>query len=394
MAKTEGTPNVRERYELPRGIALTLLWPNFLAKTLYLLALVVGSLSRIGVQPRLPIGLREGRLAIEAGEVAWEHIFFTEAFQSAKEFLGDDQVVKLAIKPDQTYVRQVSDLVTKHPITHYFYDPRTGSQKLVPALFQSFQLVAIFSRRGIVPIAYCTDISLRRWRFQVAIVSALNGVCVCLTRDDIAKRMFPHDRLIGPALMPLSQKTLAYLDKLRQKKSKSSPLKVSFFGSLYVPRVSQLEEIRKGLEEAGIDFQVRGRVPGGERISDEDYWKEIISADILVSTSSQVDIPGMDLGHVNHLIYRFTEALACGVCLVIEDAPGVEKYFADTKDLVLWQDSKRAIDAIVQLSANGDRIARIGRDGKTRVSKLIQTHVFWVELEKLLRSSPLSSVAR
>lgn len=386
MAETDATPNVEEHFELPKSALLALLWPNFLGKILFLLALLVGTVSRMGAQRRLPVGLREGLLAIEAGEVAWEHIFFKEAFQSAKEFLGDEQVVKLAVKPNQSYVRQVSDLVKKHPITHYFYDPRTGSQKLVPALFQSFQLVALFSRQGIVPIAYCTDISLRRWRFQAAIVSALNGVCVCHTRDDIAKRMFPHDRLIGPSLMPLSEKTLAYLGELRQEKSKNNPLKVSFFGSLYEPRVSQLEEIRKGLESAGINFEIRGRVPGGERISDEDYWKEIISADILVSTSSQPKIRGMDLGYVNHLLYRFTEALACGVCLVIEDAPGVEKFFVHLTDLVLWRDSKQAIDAIVQLGSKPNRIKRIGRDGGTSLSKLVQIQAFWVDVEKQLCS--------
>lgn len=381
MTVAQGDPHKYPENPLPKRLARRLLLPNLWAKTLYVIAVTIGQLSRVGVRASSSTALREGVLAIEAGEVAWEHLFFKEVLQSAKEFVGEQQVKKLAVTADRSYVRQVSEFVNQNAVTHYFYDPRTGSQNLISGLTESFRLLTLFARRGIIPIVYCTDISLRRWRFQAAIVSAINGICVCLTREDIARKMFPHERLIGPALMPLSIKTLEHLREMRARRKVNAPLKVSFFGSLYEPRASQLEEIQVGLSSEGIHFDIRGRVPGGQRISDDDYWEEIISSDILVSTSSQIQSPGMDLGEINHLIYRFTEALACGVCLVIENAPGVERFFADSEDLILWNNTAQAVEAVVHLSQSKVSIARIGTSGHARLEELIRNQMFWIDIE-------------
>ncbi len=362
-----------------KGLPAKLFWPNLFASGFHRLALLVAVLFR-NRKPHDKKGFEDGILAIEAGEIAWEHIFFKEAFQSAAEFLGADRVVRLSIRKDKRYVQQVREFVIAQRVTHYFYDPRSGSQSLPVALLQAFQLVALFSRRGIIPIAYCTDISLRRWRFQAAIVTAMGGVCVCLTHEDIAKKMVPHERVIGPAIMPISEKTLRELDGLRASKEPNTPLKVSFFGSLYEPRVSQLEKIRLGLQSAGVTLEIKGRAPGGERISDVEYWKEIISTDILVSTSSQVQIPGMDLGHANHLIYRFTEALACGVCLVIEDAPGADRIFTNLEDLILWWTPEDAIRQVAALARDGARVRKIGETGGFRLRSIASEKTFWTAI--------------
>ena len=365
----------------------SIFWPNLLAGALYKVARVTSKISGTGLRGRAVPNFTDGILGIEAGEEGWNHIFFKEAFGSATDFLGVNHVAKLAVKRNQSYVRQVRDFVDSNGVTHYFYDPRTGSQLFFTALLQSFRLAVLFSRRGIIPIAYCTDISVRRWRIQAAIVTSLSGLCVCLTREDIAKGMFPHNRLIGPALMPLSDATLELLDALRSKKAPGDVLQVSFFGSLYEPRVTQLEEIRKGLEAAGITFHIRGRAPGGERISDHDYWEALISSDILISTSSQVNTNGMDLADVNHLIYRFCEALACGVCLVIEDAPGVERYFTDSTDLVLWKDAEEAVKKVRELAAKPDQISKIAKQGRDTMIRLVSARHFWVSIMNALDES-------
>ncbi len=357
-----------------------LFWPNIVVEILYRLTRIVARMSG-GGKRKAHNNLASGVLAIEAGQVAWEHIFFQEAFQSAVEFLGPDHVVKLAVSRKRSYLRQVKKFVMDEGVTHYFYDPRTGSQSFFFAVMQALFLAVFFSRKNIVPIAYCTDISLRRWRFQAAIVTAVTGLCVCLTRDDIARRMFPHERLIGPALMPLSKKTFKELEELRKARKPHDSPKVSFFGSLYEPRVSQLDEIRRGVEAEGLTFEIKGRDPGGQRISDADYWREIVSSDILVSTSSQVQMKGMDLGHVNHLIYRFTEALACGVCLVIEDAPGVERHFLDFEDLILWRNTDEAIAQIVRLVQNPSDVSEKGLQGFRRMQECIRQSVFWSEIQ-------------
>lgn len=310
---------------------------------------------------------------------------FVELLRSAQEFFGPENVVSLSVKEQGSYVKQVAKFVEKLPTEYYLYDPRTGSQSFIPALLQSFRLVRIFSWRGIVPIVLCTDISLRRWRFQAAVITAAGGVCLTLSEPHLVKKMFPHDRLIGPILLPISSRTMSDLkSEIRPRKSARS-VKVSFFGLLYEPRISQLQEIKQGLESLGISFLIEGRHPGGERISNKSYWDQLLSADVTVSPSSQVLDKKMDLGRVNHLIYRFSEALACGACLVIEAAPGVEKYFTDGRDLILWQDTEDAILKISLLVENPEKVETISRSGRKRLEELVEKKYFWAEISNYLR---------
>ena len=368
---------------VPRG---TLFWANLWMQILFIFAWALGWIgTRWGSHRFKPVqSLKSGILAIEAGQSAWEHIFFKELGKSAEEFLGDGRVLRLAIRPGGSYVRQVKVFIRKHAVTHYFYDPRTGSQSWLPAIWESIQLLVFFAGSRVIPIAYCTDISLRRWRYQVALVSAIRGVCVCLSHSSLVREMFPHSRIIGPSLMPLSQSTFAHLGTLEAQRRTSTPLKVSFYGSLYEPRQSQLDAIREGLISEGIEFTIKGRVFGGKRIPDDEYWQEILSSDILVSTSSQAQNSGMDMGEINHLIYRFTEALACGVCLVVESAPGARRFFEDGSDLILWNDTNQAVDAVVGLVNNSNRVEAIRHQGKSTIRQLVETQHFWTEIDAFL----------
>lgn len=370
----------------PEAPGRKLLWANLWMRIIFGFSWVLGWIrsrwESNGFKPAR--SFETGILAIEAGQSAWEHIFFKELAKSAEEFLGEERVLRLAVRPEDNYVRQVKEFVKKHPTTHYFYDPRTGSQSWVPALWESIQLLVFFAGRRVTPIAYCTDISIRRWRYQVALVSALRGVCVCLSNASLVRKMFPHSRIIGPSLMPLSQSTFGHLGALNDERRTCDPLTVSFFGSLYEPRRSQLQAIRDGLIAEGIEFTIRGRALGGKRIPDDEYWQAILSSDILVSTSSQAQNSRLDFGEINHLIYRFTEALACGVCLVAENAPGARRFFDDGTDLILWNDTNEAVEAVVDLVKNPSKVERIRNQGKDTIRQIVESRFFWAEIDGFL----------
>lgn len=370
------------------GKSFRLLWPNIQIGFLYLVAHLIGRLlGRRGNRSAHMSG--STLLAIEAGEVAWSHIFFQELDASAREFLGENRVVRLSVRKDGDYVRQVKQLLCQFSVTHYWYDPRTGTGSHFGGIIEAFRLLAVFVSRGVTPIAYCTDISVRNQRIRAAIITAVSGVCVSLSPPETVRRFFPHNRLVGPALMPLSRSTLASLAGKAQSRAAKSPLRVAFFGSLYEPRTTQLLQIKELLASRGVEFDIRGRRPGGPRMEIEDYWNDLVNTDIVVSTSSQVRSRGMDLSEENHLIYRFTEALASGACLVAERAPGVEGYFQDGRHLFLWDTPEEAARLVAELVSNPPTVQEVKSEGQRCITGLVESGDFWLRINSVLVASPL-----
>lgn len=329
-----------------------LLAPNIAIYTLFFFAWIVGRIFSALASLNSGRKTESALLAIEAGEAAWEHIFFQELDASAREFFGENGVVRLSVKSKKTYVRELRELILDARPTHYFFDPRTGSPQGLRGIIEAFAVLIILSRSGVVPIAYCTDISVRRDRFKAAIVTAVAGVCVNLSSPVHVRQMFPHTRLVGPAIMPISKKTALRLRRRAESRLPSENPRVAFYGSLYEPRTTQLEAIRRALADRSIPFDIQGRAPGEERITTSQYWADLINTDIAVSTSSQVSSRGMDNSRHNHLIYRYTEALACGSCLVIERAPGYEDWFEHGKNVMVWDTPTQAADLIELLIGN------------------------------------------
>ena len=254
---------------------------------------------------------RGSALCIEAGIRGWESIEFRELAQSGREFIGNDNVSLVTIDPTRGYVGQIFQALRSTRPTHYLYDPRTGSQRAFVGFMQAAAILAAFEVFDVVPIGYGTDISLRPHRAQIALITARRGVCVCFMSDSHVKAMFPHQRVVGPALMPLSKRTFQQIG-LTAKRLQKRPTgnKVSFVGSMYEPRTTTLNEIQKGLAERGIDLEIIGRRPGGQRVPDDEYWARLIRSTVTLTTTAQVRTRKMDYAWVNQLVYRVTEALA------------------------------------------------------------------------------------
>jgi hypothetical protein len=369
-----------KRELLPRIVYL----PYLLAKSVLLFFSVVHRLT----------GRRQSRssgskLCIEAGVKGWESIEFKELYQSAVEYLQPEDVLKLIVKPEQSYVQQVAEVLGAHSITHYLYDPRTGNQSLWPGLWQSLRIALLLQKNDVVPVVFLTDLSVRTWRSQSAVVSARRGLVVCFMAPRRVGPIFPHRRLLGPNLMPFSVKTKHMLDALIEQKPQDASATALFAGSLYEPRTTVLEKIRSGLAERGLVFQVKGRVVGSARVTDHEYWARLCHSDIIVTTADQMIQDGTDWTDIPHLVYRYLEVLASGALLVAQDVPSVRRFFTPGEHFVTFDSAENAIDVISFYLGNVTDRERIARKGKERADVLIYARAYWMLVDASLATDSL-----
>jgi len=110
----------------------------------------------------------------------------------------------------------------------------------------------------------------------------------------------------------------------------------------------------------------------------------IASAAIVITTADQFDQPGADLKHVQHMVYRYLEVMACGSLLLAPAVPGVMNYFTPGIHFVPFESVEDAHDkAVYYLEANeeGDRIRL---EGQRRAKALIESRVFWLQINSAL----------
>ena len=325
-------------------------------------------------------------LCIEAGVRGWESIEFKELYRSSCEYLSPQYVHRLVVQSDQSYLKQIANLLQSKPITHYLYDPRTHNSNLLlwGALWQSLRVAILLAKHGIVPIILLTDLSVRAWRAQAAIVSARKGVVVCFMAPKCVGPIFPHRRLLGPCLMPFSVQTMQMLTGLIKDRKKIIPPIALFSGSLYEPRTTKLEQIRTGLAARGFIFDVKGRPMGSARVSDEEYWSRLCYADIIVTTADQAIQNGTDWTHIPHLIYRYLEVLASGALLVAQDVPSVRRYFTPGVHFVSFDSPIDAVEVISYYMQNEFERRLIAEQGHKRATALITMRIFWLSVDAML----------
>ncbi len=351
----------------------------------YLLAIIVGMPVYIARNTYCRIfGQRfEGKLCIEAGEAGWKIIEYQELFQTAVEYIGDGRVTKVVINKDQPYLSQVYVAIKQHRPSHYAYSPRTGSQTWAKGLIEAFGVMLITVSAGVVPIVFLTDLPVRLWRAQSCVVTAFSGIVVTLMPPRLTSPIFPHRRIIGPYLMPFSKKTFQYLlvEALSNKALLEKQVNPIFIGSLYEPRASKLENIRKGLAEVGIQFEIKGRTLGSPRKSDEQYWQELITAPIVVTTADQVELGSSDWHGIPHFIYRYMEAIACGTLLVAPKLSGIEKYFTAGQDYVGFTSIDDAVEKITFYITHREEREKIAKVGQKKAQALIEANSFWLGID-------------
>lgn len=319
----------------------------------------------------------EPRLAIESGPRGWALLEYEELVGSAIDYLGEPGVVKITIGDRSRYLADVRAAVAARTPTHYFYDPRTGSQHSLGAIGQAVALAWLFAWHGVTPIARVPDFAHRRWRTQCAIVTGAAGVATCVLSPEAVRGYFPHRRLVGPMVMALSGSRIQALAAMRADRAEPAAPRAVFTGSMYEPRTTFLLGLQEDLRSRGIALVIAGRELGSERDSNEDYWARLVDADVLVTTADQMTGPGLDTMGARHLVYRYCEALAAGSLLVAPVVPGSEYAFRAGVDYAAYSSLEDAADLVERYLLDTDARHRIAQSGASRMAELVSDHAYW-----------------
>ena len=325
------------------------------------------------------------KLLIEAGPKGWESIEYKELFQSSVEFIGNASITR---KVHSSTFETVKTMY-KNKITHFLYDPRTGDDGRFAIYPKAIFLSLFCCIFNITPIAYLTDASDRRWRTAAIFVTAAKGVIVTFIKPSYVRELFFHNRVIGPSLVPLSNKLLTNLleKKVDWEKRHSN---IVFSGLLYEPRKTLLLSIKNELIKNDIIFDIRGRERGAERISDDEYWNNFSSYKYVITTTSQISDPNYDRTDVAQLVYRFLEATACGSCLIAEPVPGSEIYFENNKNIFFFESKEDLVDFLIHDKQSNYSISKsIAQNGSSLAISLIKTSSFWVNVNYALGKNSL-----
>ena len=187
--------------------------------------------------------------------------------------------------------------------------------------------------------------------------------------------LFFHKRIIGPLMMPISNKTFNWLNSKQDNRNLNT---VAFFGSLYEPRTTKIKLYESKLKEYSINLIQQTRSLTDTKITNEDYWIRMLSVNLLFTTSDQIiNIKNVENFELGHLIYRYTEALACGCILLAPIVNGVDIYFEPNKDFIVWDNIDNAVSQTVKLLQDPLKYKHISINAKNKISYLIKTNFFW-----------------
>jgi len=331
---------------------------------------------------------KKTKVLLEAGTVGWESVFYSELRESLQDYTTAETIEISQIDRDRAYLPQVIRKLNSEKPTHFCIDPRTGSQKSFRALCESFVLVAILGFLKINPIVILTDASIRRWRIQSIILTANIGVIVTFLEVKGMGGLFTHKRVIGPIVMPISEKRLSYLDERNkiQEKNGATDNSVFFIGSLYPKRSDFFEVLNQELQNINSKMQVVFENKSA-KVSAEDYWNRISSSKFLITTTFQQEnsLFKMDRIDLNQMVFRISEVLAAGKLLFCTDVPGIEEFFQKGIHFVNFTTPEEAARKIDYYSLHVDLAQRIATNGRDKIGELISKKEFWKAIDLMQR---------
>ena len=328
--------------------------------------------------PRMP-----RHLLVAAGARGWELIEYQEIASSASEYLGASNISRLTFSGKRRMLEEFHEAIQRFRPSHYYFDPRSGSQRLLKAVWEAVVIGILLERNRVIPICVVADFPERRWQLQAAIVSAGHGVVVSFMAADMVRRIFPHPRIIGPMPFPLSVETL---QRLRRNRCARDPVwrhlrkKVAFIGMLYEPRKTVIEAIQRELAKRQIPMEIIGRMPDGSRIPDSDYWSILSNARLIVSTSSHIAGSNSEFASQNHFVYKFIEVTAANTALVIEPVALSDHLLRPDVDYLAYSSVEEAVEKIVWVWARQEVLTKIAGSGAEKTASLIENHYFWHEV--------------
>jgi len=252
--------------------------------------------------------------------------FYYEAYQSAREVLGEQGVSVLDVapgEPHEKWVRRLADLVqdtqATHVITHVEHDPGSPDSwhwdvawnRLAPAwdgvllgvMFDSaFDLVTMKSRRlaRMSPNFVAVDICMpSAW-------SLVRG------RGEV-----------GPVTMPVSRQSLALVQERLADVSVEHD--ISFIGALYPYRVELIEELRAhGVDVAVNPHREDATHDFASSRRDQPQWLDYMAG--LAASKMTVNFSRSSAGNFEQLKTRVIEANLAGTFLLTDDRDRTRLY--------------------------------------------------------------------
>ena len=325
---------------------------------------------------------QEPQVGIESGIIGWTHVYFEELLGSAQDFFGSNQVHKQVIDRDQSYYPQFVTNQRRNSPNTLVLDVRTPGQSWPLSLTEGFRVAWFLNRRGITPIVVLTDAFYRRHRWQAAVLTAFHGCVVTFAHTDIAGKIFPHNRILGPLFMPISRKRLAELELAKARftstRGASTPLIIQFIGSMYSPRDQFLEVVQEKLAVNGIQLRINSDKAG---TSNDDYWRALVESDIILTTTLQGPTRGfMDWIWVRQAVFRYAETMAAGTALVAQCVEGGFPYFTKDSDYLEFEGVDEAVAELTALVSDSDLRGRIAERGHATIAGYVQESIFWKDV--------------
>jgi hypothetical protein len=318
-------------------------------------------------------------VAIESGKVGWTHVYFEELEGSAEDFFGAEHVKRQVIDRDAPYFPQFAQHQRKQNPTLVIIDVRTPTQSWRAALVETFRMSHLLLRTGITPLVVLTDAYYRRHRWQAAVLTAYRGSVVTFSAKEIVRKIFPHDRIVGPLYMPISRGRLKWLEEQKASRERirvaSDLVKVSFIGSMYSPRDQFLAAVQERLSVKGINLEINGDKAG---TSNDQYWNKLVNSDIILTTTLQgPSKKGLDWVWVRQAVFRYSETLAAGTALVAGTVDGGFAYFENGHDFIEFESVDECVNALIELEADSQKLALISHNGHDKIKKYVEQGAFW-----------------
>lgn len=329
------------------------------------------------------------RILLFAGRRGWENPEYVEFQQSAIEFLGPRRVVSSwAPKGLRTFWLSIS-LVLRRP-SHFLYDPRWGSTNRILAVIEAHTIKLTCHITGCVPIGLLNDIPEITWRRKLGIVCNDLGVCLVLVSPKTARREIPEITVAaGPTPMPMSRRSL----RTHQQEwpspdsfeNQSAPV-VTFVGSLYEPRESILSAFGQALDAWGIEFKTLVRDIKEPKIPRSAYMKFLATSDLTVTTADQMKTDKSLPIRVQHLVYRYIEALAAGTVLIAPTIEGAEEFLEAGTHFIRCDDISSPPPQLRRILMNRVLLEKIRLNARQRIRELTEEDFFWTFVNRELKS--------